>query len=948
MALLNESVDDVDEPKLTYERILNDLSDITRTDTITSSCLHSKLFAIGTLYGRIHVFDHQGNKVNRHELCFHLKSVDSISIDERGEYLASCSSDRLVVYGLCDGKPYFNMMPDKPLNVVAIDPYFHKPDGGRRFVAGDDRVVLYERGLLTRYKSTVLPSKEQKVKSISWYGQFIAWASDKYVQIFDVEQKAVITRFKKDSDIDYAGDYTCQFSWKDKKTLLIGWSNTVRVCLIKERSREMMNEAQLRELPKKYVEIISMFETDFTILGLAPFNDNLFTLSIHNQIPRMRRFSQGTQSSCNSSLTSAQSSNLSLENSSINTTSNLTDTDQSDVSNNVDNLIRPQIHVLETFPNTYNELSKDILTPNGCLTVYNKNVKKATSYSLMSLHSEGLYFIVCPKDIISAKPRDYDDHIDWLIQHSMLKECHQFAKDFSSELLRHSVREVEELYMNDLMEKGTTEHFKEAALLCSSICGSDQESWEVAIKRFSEAHQLKHLLPYLPKKLDQFHLNKTSYNSVLNEFLKNDSVSFFKAIKEIPCQLYSLQSMTDQVIQNLADDPKNLVLNEALAELYTRSGNFEDAVNIYLDYNDKTRIFSLIRNNNLVSILRDRVDRLMQIDADETSKLLVENLDSIPMKGIVERLESYKSKRYLLSYLHRLVLKDPDSCIEYQDLMVNLYAQYQPESLLNFLKISTNYRLEEALQICKDSNLIKEVVFLLGRMGDLRIALKYITESQGINEAIEFCKEHQDSDLWQDLIVYSMDKPEFIGALLKNIGTHINDPIDLIDRIPNGCEIEGLMPALVKILQDYQLQISLEQSCRDLMAKDCFSLLEKQIACQTQGIAIKEDQVCDHCNQPLFNESMVDSLSQSRGMSVSDNSSVGTSSAASIRVQPSHGPSMLNDLVVFGCHHVFHEECCANTISTAAAIESDMELTNKLLNCRVCMLEKDDDSIAPS
>lgn len=846
MALLNDSAEDVDEPKLTYERILNDLSDITRTDSITSSCLHSKLFAIGTQYGRIHVFDHQGNKVNRNELCFHIKSVESISIDERGEYLASCSSDRLVVYGLCDGKPYFNIMPDKPLNVVAIDPTFHRPDGGRKFVAGDDRMVLYERGLLTRYKSTVIQSREQKVRSISWHGQFIAWSTDKSVQIYDVDQRTMITRIKRDSEFDYEhGREICQFCWKDKRTLLVGWDTTIKVCLIKERSREMLNEAQLREIPKKYVEIVSMFKTDFNICGLAPFNENLFTLS-SNYPPGLSSMMQfDAQSSCSSSILSLDES---LPNHSTSDQANM-NSSQASSNSASENLIRPQIHILETFPNSYNELSKDILTPNGCLTVHHKSPYKNSPYSLLSIHGEGIYFIICPKDIISAKPRDYDDHVDWLLQHSSLRECYLFAKDYNSELIRHSLREIEELYMKDL-------------------------------------------------------------------------------------------------IQSLVDDPKNLVLNEALSELYIRSGNFEDAVNIYLDFNDKTRIFSLIRDNNLVSILRDRMDRLMQIDADEASKLLVENIDLIPMKDVVERLESYKSKRYLLSYLHRLILRNPDSCVEYQDLMVYLYAQYQPDSLLNFLKMSTNYRLEEALQICKDSNLIKEVVFLLGRMGDLRIALKYITESQGINEAIEFCKEHQDCDLWQDLIVYSMDKPEYIGALFKNIGTHINDPIDLIDRIPDGCEIEGLMPALVKILQDYQLQISLEQSCRDLMSKDCFSLLEKQIQCQTHGISIKEDQLCDYCNQPLMNESMMDALNRSRALWNVDGSGVASGSTGSGSVQQSSGSGMMNDLVVFGCHHVFHEECCTNS-SSAGAIALDTEMANKILTCRVCMVEKDDDRTAP-
>ena len=47
-----------------------------------------------------------------------------------------------------------------------------------------------------------------------------------------------------------------------------------------------------------------------------------------------------------------------------------------------------------------------------------------------------------------------------------------------------------------------------------------------------------------------------------------------------------------------------------------------------------------------------------------------------------------------------------------------------------------------------------------GRMGNTKQALSLITNELGnVDKAIEFCKEHDDSELWEDLINYSMDKP---------------------------------------------------------------------------------------------------------------------------------------------------------------------------------------------
>ena len=53
--------------------------------------------------------------------------------------------------------------------------------------------------------------------------------------------------------------------------------------------------------------------------------------------------------------------------------------------------------------------------------------------------------------------------------------------------------------------------------------------------------------------------------------------------------------------------------------------------------------------------------------------------------------------------------------------------------------------------------------------------------------------------------------PGFIRGLLENVGAEI-DPIRLIRRIKNGLEIPGLKLALIKILQDFNLQVCLRKS----------------------------------------------------------------------------------------------------------------------------------------
>lgn len=77
-----------------------------------------------------------------------------------------------------------------------------------------------------------------------------------------------------------------------------------------------------------------------------------------------------------------------------------------------------------------------------------------------------------------------------------------------------------------------------------------------------------------------------------------------------------------------------------------------------------------------------------------------------------------------------------------------------------------------------------------------------------------------------------------MNVLLRNIGTHI-DPRILIERIEYGTEIPGLRDSLVKILHDYNLQISLQEESRKILVSDCFGLHERLVRIHQRGIAIR-------------------------------------------------------------------------------------------------------------
>jgi hypothetical protein len=85
----------------------------------------------------------------------------------------------------------------------------------------------------------------------------------------------------------------------------------------------------------------------------------------------------------------------------------------------------------------------------------------------------------------------------------------------------------------------------------------------------------------------------------------------------------------------------------------------------------------------------------------------------------------------------------------------------------------------QAYNICKEQDRVPEMVFLLGRMGNNKQALTLIIERLGdvhrvrgllrcvrtgfsnlLNiQAIDFAKEQNDHDLWEDLLKYSETRP---------------------------------------------------------------------------------------------------------------------------------------------------------------------------------------------
>uniref|UniRef100_A0A665WJ15 Vacuolar protein sorting-associated protein 41 homolog n=1 Tax=Echeneis naucrates TaxID=173247 RepID=A0A665WJ15_ECHNA len=709
--------------------------------------------ALGTHFGKVFLLDIQGNVTQKFEI--------------------------VQVFGLYTREGFHDNF-DCPIKVVALHPQFTRSNY-KQFVTGGNKLLLYEKNWLNRWKMSVLHEGEGSITNIKWRANLIAWANNVGVKIYDFSTKQRITNVLRDNVTLRPDMYPCSLCWKDNTTLIVGWGTSIKICVVKER-----NPTEMRDLPSRYVEIVSAFDTEFFISGLAPLADQLVTLFFVKE----------------------NSEHMDEE-----------------------FRARPRLDIIQPLPEGCEEISSD------ALTVRNFQDNECRDYRLEHSEGESLFYIISPKDIVVAKERDQDDHIDWLLEKKKYEEALMAAEISFKNIKRHDVQKIGMSYINHLVEKGD---YDSAARKCQKVLGKNMELWENEVYRFKTIGQLKAISQYLPR--GDLRLRPAIYEMILHEFLRTDYEGFATLIREWPGELYNNMAIVQAVTDHLKKDPTNSTLLTTLAELYTYDQRYDRALEIYLRLRHKD-VYQLIHKHNLFSSIEDKIVLLMDFDKEKAVDMLLDNEDKISTDRVVEELADRPELLHV--YLHKL---------------------FKPVC--------------RALEICQQRNFVEETVFLLSRMGNCRRALQMIMEElEDVDKAIEFAKEQDDAELWEDLISYSIDKPPFITGLLNNIGTHV-DPILLIHRIKEGMEIPNLRDSLVKILQDYNLQILLREGCKKILVADSLSLLQKMHRTQMRGVRVDEENICESCHATILPSDMTRPF----------------------------------NVVVFHCRHMFHKECLPSPI----------------------------------
>jgi vacuolar protein sorting-associated protein 41 len=517
-------------------------------------------------------------------------------------------------------------------------------------------------------------------------------------------------------------------------------------------------------------------------------------------------------------------------------------------------------------------LKSFILSPYDCVLAVKRDLSDHLSWLLDHSRYKDAWELVNehPEVIISTtEDLSVDESQSTPSKHGGQSLAEFFADEAASQTtssvpkLRNTAVENErcrigELWVHQLV---SAEDWQTAGQVAGSVLGTSPR-WEHWVWTFAQAGHFDEITPYIPSKPLHPPLPSLVYEVVLGHYIIHDRPRFRELMNIWEPELFNIESVTSAIENKLASDDVSedtidggvqgrdwRILLEALARLKLADGKPREALKCHIRLQNADAAMKLIGEYHLVDAVLDDIPGLLTLrvpkdqqgstplsELEEASaegiRLLVDEAyhGTVPPHVVVGQLELQDSSLQFFLFLYlralwkghgtetqsrrireRLESEGRVLVEDFGDLAVRLFAEYDRLLLMEFLRASRSYSYEKAAAVCESKHYYPELVYLLSQTGQTKRALSLIINSlNDVSLAIEFAKEQDDAELWDDLLEYSMDKPRFIRGLLEEVGTAI-DPIKLVRRIPEGLEIEGLREGIGRMVREYEIQGSISE-----------------------------------------------------------------------------------------------------------------------------------------
>ncbi|KAJ7413668.1 hypothetical protein WISP_89037 [Willisornis vidua] len=347
----------------------------------------------------------------------------------------------------------------------------------------------------------------------------------------------------------------------------------------------------------------------------------------------------------------------------------------------------------------------------------------------------------------------------------------------------------------------------------------------------------------------------------------------------------------DRVVEELENRPElqHVYLHKLFKRDHHKGQRYhEKQISLYAEY-DRPNLLPFLRDSTHCPLEKALEICQQRNFVEETVYLLTF------ITGLLNNIGTHVDPILLI---HRI--KEGMEIPNLRDSLVKILQDY------NLQKVLMSMHLKKSAAHCIMGFLIPAYVQFCPWMGNSRSALKMIMEElQDVDKAIEFAKEQDDGELWEDLISYSIDKPHdqekgmdmpsldhFFGSIAHLELTEslwkalFRGIVVLENKFPN-ISLGGRSKNSTSLIW-----ILLREGCKKILVADSLSLLKKMHRTQMKGVLVDEENICESCLSPIL---------------------------------PSDASKSFN-VVVFHCRHMFHKECLpvANTVSTCLGLSDTL------------------------
>lgn len=300
-------------------------------------------------------------------------------------------------------------------------------------------------------------------------------------------------------------------------------------------------------------------------------------------------------------------------------------------------------------------------------------------------------------------------------------------------------RRIGELWLQELIEAG---NWSRAGQICEKVLNTP-DRWEKWVWNFAGAKKFDEIANHIPSEPTIPPLPTTIYEIVLGHYLQSNKPRFKELLDRWPTELFDIGTITTALenqlnYRDVREDSVDggekgrdwRIVMESLARLHEAHGRYREALKSYIKIQDADSAFRLIRDNHLAEAVADDIPSFIGLRVpDDLGDMTEEDLEEATSEAItllvdeaqhglvrpdvvVEQLQEKKLLLYLYLYLRglwkgdgikehagenpdRLMLESQSLVDEFADLAVQLFATYNEDLLMDFLRVSTSYTFEK-------------------------------------------------------------------------------------------------------------------------------------------------------------------------------------------------------------------------------------------------------------